>query len=143
KPLSLHQSVLQSRPDSNLSWRKLPVAGQQPFKSAEAFSQAHTPDVPPIEYLPIQPVPALTDDYAQAGHPAEDAGAPTTGMADSEKGMSSPFNGAAVIPTVAATMKAAPATKEPATRTANHKASLPQPKRAKADLKTKRSRQRT
>lgn len=28
KPLSLHQSVLQSRPDSNLSWRKLPVAGQ-------------------------------------------------------------------------------------------------------------------
>ncbi|MER8868215.1 hypothetical protein NKI19_31925, partial [Mesorhizobium sp. M0751] len=27
KPLSLHQSVLQSRPDSNLRWRKLPVAG--------------------------------------------------------------------------------------------------------------------
>ncbi|MER8403066.1 hypothetical protein, partial [Mesorhizobium sp. M1348] len=29
KPLSLHQSVLQSRPDSNLRWRKLPVAGHQ------------------------------------------------------------------------------------------------------------------
>ncbi|MER8996146.1 hypothetical protein [Mesorhizobium sp. M0678] len=28
KPLSLHLSVLQSRPDSNLRWRKLPVAGQ-------------------------------------------------------------------------------------------------------------------
>lgn len=27
KPLSLHHSVLQSRPDSNLRWRKLPVAG--------------------------------------------------------------------------------------------------------------------
>lgn len=101
---------------------KLRFFETQPFKSAEAFSQTHIPDVPPIEYLPIQPVPALTDYYAQAGHPAEYAGASTTGMADSERRMSSPFDGAAVMPTVAATTKAAPATKEPATRTVSHKA---------------------
>ncbi|TIO31261.1 type IV secretory system conjugative DNA transfer family protein, partial [Mesorhizobium sp.] len=59
---------------------KLRFFETQPFKSAEAFSQARMPDVPPIEYLSIQPVPALTDYYAQAGQPAEDAGAPTTGM---------------------------------------------------------------
>ncbi|MER8874594.1 type IV secretory system conjugative DNA transfer family protein, partial [Mesorhizobium sp. M0814] len=47
--------------------------------------------------------------------------------ADSVKRMSSP---AEVMPTAAATAKAA--TKEPATRTVNHKASLPQPKRATA-----------
>lgn len=111
---------------------KLRFFETQPFKSAEAFSQAHTPDVPPIEYLPVQPVPALTDDYNRAGQPAEDVGAPTTGMADSEKRMSSPFDGPAVMPTVAATTKAAPATREPATRTVNRNASLPKPKRAKA-----------
>ncbi|RUW05055.1 type IV secretory system conjugative DNA transfer family protein, partial [Mesorhizobium sp. M1A.F.Ca.IN.020.03.1.1] len=42
---------------------KLRFFETQPFKSAEAFSQTHIPDVPPIEYLPVQPVPALTDDY--------------------------------------------------------------------------------
>nr|WP_276316469.1 type IV secretory system conjugative DNA transfer family protein [Mesorhizobium tianshanense] len=111
---------------------KLRFFETQPFKSAEALSQAHTPDVPPIEYLPIQPVPALTDDYAQAGQPAEDVGAPTTGMADSEKRMSSPVNGAEAMPTIAPTAKAATAIKKPGDRTVNRKASLPQPKRAKA-----------
>ncbi|RRH96654.1 hypothetical protein EH240_21940 [Mesorhizobium tamadayense] len=50
-------------------------------------------------------------------------------MTDSEKRMSSPVNGAEVMPTAAAIAKA---TKEPATRTVNRKASLPQPKRAEA-----------
>ncbi|MES0057248.1 type IV secretory system conjugative DNA transfer family protein [Mesorhizobium sp. M0078] len=107
---------------------KLRFFETQPFKSAEAFSQTHVPDVPPIEYLPVQPIPAL--DHARAGAPSEDIGALSIGIADSEKRMSSSFYGAAAAPIVAATTKAAPATKEPATRAVNHKASLPQPKRA-------------
>lgn len=43
---------------------KLRFFNTQPFKTAEAYSQAHVPDVPMIEYLPNQPVPALTDEYA-------------------------------------------------------------------------------
>lgn len=113
---------------------KLRFFETQPFKSAEAFSQAHMPDVPPIEYLPVQPVPALTDDYNRAGQPAEDVGAPTAKMADSEKRMSAPVNGAEAMPTIASTVKPAPATKESAARTVNHKAGLPKPKRAKAAL---------
>lgn len=66
------------------------------------------------------------------GHPEEYPAASTTGMADSENRMSSPFDGAAVMPTVAVTAKAASATKEPVTRTVNHKAKLPQPKHGKA-----------
>lgn len=37
KPPSLHQSVLQSRPDSNLRWRKLPVAGHRSHASLATF----------------------------------------------------------------------------------------------------------
>ncbi|PTE06580.1 type IV secretory system conjugative DNA transfer family protein [Mesorhizobium helmanticense] len=109
---------------------KLRFFETQPFKSAEAFSQAHTPDVPPIEYLPVQPVPALTDN--RADQPAEDVGAPTTGMAGFEKRKSSPVNGAEAMPTIAAAVKPAPATKESAARTVNRKVSLLKPKRAKA-----------
>ncbi|PTE06198.1 hypothetical protein C9427_33135 [Mesorhizobium helmanticense] len=108
---------------------KLRFFETQPFKSAEAFSQTHMPDVPLIEYLPVQRVPALTDDYTRAGQPEEDVGAPITEMANFERRMSSP---AEVMPTVAATAKVAPTTNEPAPRTVNRKASLPKPKRAKA-----------
>ncbi len=34
---------------------KLRFFNTQPFKSAEAYSQSHVPDVPTIEYLPISP----------------------------------------------------------------------------------------
>lgn len=43
---------------------KLRFFNTQPFKAAEQFSQSHTPDVPPIEYLPFKPVPATTQQYA-------------------------------------------------------------------------------
>lgn len=44
---------------------KLRFFETEPFKSAVAYSQANVPDVPPIEYLPDQPVPATTEAYAQ------------------------------------------------------------------------------
>ena len=43
---------------------KLRFFKTEPFKAAEKFSQAHIPEVPRIEYLPVLPVPALTDAYA-------------------------------------------------------------------------------
>lgn len=49
---------------------KLRFFNTQPFKSAEAYSQSHVPDVPTIEYLPHRPVPALTSEYAQDGQRA-------------------------------------------------------------------------
>lgn len=51
---------------------KLRFFETQPFKSAEAFSQAHTPEVPQIEYLPVKLVPATTTEYARAGQASED-----------------------------------------------------------------------
>lgn len=52
---------------------KLRFFETQPFKSAEAFSQAYTPEVPQIEYLPVKPVPATTTEYARAGQVPEEA----------------------------------------------------------------------
>ncbi|MCL7999752.1 type IV secretory system conjugative DNA transfer family protein [Brucella sp. 21LCYQ03] len=49
---------------------KLRFFNTQPFKSAEAYSQSHVPDVPTIDYLPLRPVPALTDEYASGGQQA-------------------------------------------------------------------------
>ncbi|MCP1201108.1 type IV secretory system conjugative DNA transfer family protein [Notoacmeibacter sp. MSK16QG-6] len=43
--------------------QKLQFFKTEPFRSAEAFSQRHKPEVPPIEYLPPLPVPVTTDDY--------------------------------------------------------------------------------
>jgi type IV secretion system protein VirD4 len=51
---------------------KLRFFNTQPFKSAEAYSQSHVPDVPTIEYLPHRPVPALTSEYASDGQQAVD-----------------------------------------------------------------------
>lgn len=39
----------------------------QPFKSAEAFSQGHIPQVPEVEYLPPKAVPATTPEYDKGG----------------------------------------------------------------------------
>ncbi|MBB6469183.1 type IV secretion system protein VirD4 [Aminobacter lissarensis] len=44
---------------------KLRFFETEPFKSAVAWSQANIPDVPPIEYLPDQPVPATTEAYGR------------------------------------------------------------------------------
>ena len=46
---------------------KLRFFSTEPFKGAEAYSQAHTPIVPDIEYLPAKPIPATTEAYANAG----------------------------------------------------------------------------
>jgi type IV secretion system protein VirD4 len=51
---------------------KLRFFQTQPFKSAEAFSQAHIPHVPDVEYLAPQPVPATTPDYANGRDPCAD-----------------------------------------------------------------------
>ncbi|MGE0282087.1 MAG: type IV secretory system conjugative DNA transfer family protein [Rhizobiaceae bacterium] len=42
---------------------KLRFFETEPFKSAVSWSQANIPDVPTIEYLPYQPVPATTEAY--------------------------------------------------------------------------------
>jgi type IV secretion system protein VirD4 len=55
---------------------KLRFFQTQPFKSAEAFSQAHIPHVPEVEYLAPQPVPATTSDYANGGAPSAMAPSP-------------------------------------------------------------------
>lgn len=57
---------------------KLRFFETEPFKSAVAWSQANIPDVPPIEYLPDQPVPATTEAYTRtlASEPPE--AVPTT-----------------------------------------------------------------
>ena len=45
---------------------KLRFFRTQPFKAAEAYSQAHIPTVPIVDYLPPKPVPATTRAYANA-----------------------------------------------------------------------------
>jgi type IV secretion system protein VirD4 len=42
---------------------KLRFFKTQPFKAAEAYSQAHRPEVPTVDYLPVLPVPATTNAY--------------------------------------------------------------------------------
>lgn len=42
---------------------KLRFFDTEPFKAAEAFSQANVPDVPQVELQQMKPVPALTDAY--------------------------------------------------------------------------------
>ncbi len=46
---------------------KLRFFQTQPFKSAEAFSQANIPRVPEVDYLSPKPVPATTPEYAKGG----------------------------------------------------------------------------
>lgn len=58
---------------------KLRFFATAPFNRMEAFSKAHVPDIPAIEFLPHAPVPATTEAYARVGaqiepelHPAGD-----------------------------------------------------------------------
>lgn len=48
---------------------KLRFFDTEPFKTAEQFAQANIPEVPRIEYLPVLPVPALTDAYTPKEEP--------------------------------------------------------------------------
>ncbi|MCO5164612.1 MAG: type IV secretory system conjugative DNA transfer family protein [Mesorhizobium sp.] len=57
---------------------KLRFFDTEPFKAAEKFSQAHIPEVPRIEYLPVLPVPAMTDAYAPKEDPDKAAPAGET-----------------------------------------------------------------
>lgn len=57
---------------------KLRFFQTQPFKSAEAFSQAHIPQVPDVEYLAPKPVPATTPEYAKGGDPSAQMAPPPT-----------------------------------------------------------------
>jgi type IV secretion system protein VirD4 len=57
---------------------KLRSFATAPFARLEAFSRAHVPDVPAIEFLPHAPAPATTEAYARAGAENEPE-LPTTG----------------------------------------------------------------
>lgn len=46
---------------------KLRFFQTQPFKSAEAYSQANIPQVPEVDYFPPKAVPAATPQYANGG----------------------------------------------------------------------------
>ncbi|MDX0870267.1 type IV secretion system DNA-binding domain-containing protein [Sinorhizobium medicae] len=102
---------------------KLRFFQTQPFKSAEAFSQANIPQVPEVDYLSPKPVPATTPEHAKGGDPSVEI--PSPAPAAEEK------------PLTAATAEAAPVKAEPAAdekaaapakRTVNKKALRPKPK---------------
>ncbi|RWI62652.1 type IV secretory system conjugative DNA transfer family protein, partial [Mesorhizobium sp.] len=77
---------------------KLRFFETQPFKSAEAFSQAHTPEVPQIEYLPVKPVPATTPEYARAGQAASEETAFPVTVAAVLKPVTPPVTAPAIVP---------------------------------------------
>ncbi|XOK15644.1 type IV secretory system conjugative DNA transfer family protein (plasmid) [Agrobacterium tumefaciens] len=101
---------------------KLRFFKTQPFKSAEAFSQASIPHVPEVEYLPPKAVPATTREYAKGGDPSIEVSSPAPTKEEKP---------------VAAAREATTATK----RTVNKKALQPKPKpvTAKADAETSAS----
>lgn len=110
---------------------KLRFFETQPFKSAEAFSQAHTPEVPQIEYLPVKPVPATTPEYARAGHASEDAKLPAIAASADAKPTPAPppVAPAAVVPEKEPEAKASsPAA---SSRTINQRALRSKPKSVK------------
>ncbi|RVE87081.1 type IV secretory system conjugative DNA transfer family protein [Sinorhizobium meliloti] len=102
---------------------KLRFFQTQPFKSAEAFSQANIPQVPEVDYLAPKPVPATTPEYAKGGDPSAEI--PSPAPAKEEK----PLTAAAAQ---ANPVKAEPAADEkaaaPAKRTVSKKALRPKPK---------------
>ncbi|MGN7882525.1 type IV secretory system conjugative DNA transfer family protein [Ensifer sp. 22460] len=106
---------------------KLRFFQTQPFKSAEAFSQAHVPQVPDVEYLPSKAVPATTPEYARAGDPSVEVLSPKP--AEEEK-----LEAAATIEPVAAKLDVAPVENAAPTakRTVNKNALRPNPKSAPA-----------
>lgn len=107
---------------------KLRFFQTQPFKSAEAFSQANIPQVPEVDYLAPKPVPATTPEYAKGGDPSVEI--PSPAPAKEEK----PLTAAAAQATP---VKAEPAADEkaatPAKRTVNKKALRPKPKATAAN----------
>ncbi|MDX0852492.1 type IV secretion system DNA-binding domain-containing protein [Sinorhizobium medicae] len=102
---------------------KLRFFQTQPFKSAEAFSQANIPQVPEVDYLSPKPVPATTPQYAKGGDASVEI--PSPAPAKEEKPLTA--DAAAAVP-----VKAEPAAVEkaaaPAKRTVNKKALRPKPK---------------
>lgn len=61
---------------------KLRFFQTQPFKSAEAFSQANIPQVPEVDYLAPKPVPATTPEYAKGGDPSVEIPSPAPAKED-------------------------------------------------------------
>lgn len=101
---------------------KLRFFQTQPFKSAEAFSQANIPQVPEVDYLSPRPVPATTAEYAKGGDPSVEM---PSAQAKEEKPLT-------IAAAEAAPVKAEPAADEKAAarakRTVNQKALRPKPK---------------
>lgn len=65
RQMPAEKSILIAQGQKPIYAEKLRFFEIEPFKSAVAYSQANIPDVPPIEYLPEQAVPATTEAYAQ------------------------------------------------------------------------------
>ncbi|MGX5851043.1 type IV secretory system conjugative DNA transfer family protein [Mesorhizobium sp. PL10] len=65
RQMSADKLILIAQGQKPIYGDKLRFFETEPFKSAVAYSQANIPDVPPIEYLPEQAVPATTETYAQ------------------------------------------------------------------------------
>ncbi|UTV41833.1 type IV secretory system conjugative DNA transfer family protein (plasmid) [Ensifer adhaerens] len=104
---------------------KLRFFATQPFKAAEAFSQANIPQVPEVEYLPPKAVPATTTEYARAGDPSVEVVSPMP--AEEEK-----MEAAATIEPVAAKLNPVENAAPTAKRTVNKNALRPNPKSAPA-----------
>ncbi|MDW9500562.1 type IV secretion system DNA-binding domain-containing protein [Sinorhizobium meliloti] len=107
---------------------KLRFFQTQPFKSAEAFSQANIPQVPEVDYLSPKPVPATTPEYANGGDPSVEipSPAPVTG----EKPLTA---AAAEAAPVKAETAAAETPEAPAKRTVNKKALRSKPRETPAN----------
>lgn len=104
---------------------KLRFFQTQPFKSAEAFSQANIPQVPEVDYLAPKPVPATTPEYAKGGDPSVEIPSPAPAKQDK------PLTAAAAQATpVKADLAADEKAAAPAKRTVNKKALRPKPKAA-------------
>ncbi|MGK9338491.1 type IV secretory system conjugative DNA transfer family protein [Sinorhizobium meliloti] len=107
---------------------KLRFFQTQPFKSAEAISQANIPQVPEVDYLSPKPAPATTPEYAKGGDPSVET--PSPALEKEEK----PVAAAAAQP---AAVKKEPAADDklstPAKRSVNKKALRPKPKATSAN----------
>ncbi|MEY9722144.1 type IV secretion system protein VirD4 [Sinorhizobium fredii] len=106
---------------------KLRFFQTQPFKSAEAFSQANIPQVPEVDYLSPKPVPSTTPEYAEGGDPSVETPSPAP---KEEKPLTASVAEASPV-------KAEPAADEkaaaPAKRIVNKKALRPKPKATAAN----------
>ncbi|NRQ18893.1 type IV secretory system conjugative DNA transfer family protein [Ensifer sesbaniae] len=108
---------------------KLRFFKTQPFKSAEAFSQANIPQVPEVEYLPAKAVPATTSEYANGGDPSVEIPSPVPMTEEKPAAV-------ATIEPVAATPDAAAVEMPSAKRTVSKKALRSKPKPTPAKKET-------